>query len=544
MELVEYIRIFRRWFWLILLMAFVAGGIGFITRSGQQPVYQAQTEIIIGSILQNPDPDSTDIRAPVDLTATYSQIIRTNDLLQATVNALNLSISVGELQDMISTSTIVDTSLLVITVTYTDPILAADIANELAHQLVLKSPTNLTAEQESQIEIANNQISTLTTQLDVLLARLEQIDTELEELAADSTDRSRLEEQRTTLVDQLNQATANIAQFTDIIARYQQRTGALNIIETATIPSNPIGSSSFTSLLLYAMVGGMLASGVALLIEYLNDTLQTAEEVTQVLGLSILGVISRFSEKNTDYPEQLISNKDMVFTRSTEEYRSLRTNLIFAGSKEKPQVLVVTSPGPQEGKSVTVSNIAVSMAMADLRVILIDADLRRPKIHTIFGLNNELGITTLLLKNSPNGDINDTKDHSWKHCLQDPAGIPNLRVITSGFLPDNPTELLGSMVLKRWLDVFCKHLDVDVILFDTPPCLMITDSVVLTTTASAQAVLVVRANETRRNEAIKAKERFSNVGIELTGVLLNGVDPRDDDYYGYGYYASDYYKSQ
>ena len=159
MELVEYIRIFRRWFWLILLMAFVAGGIGFITRSGQQPVYQAQTEIIIGSILQNPDPDSTDIRAPVDLTATYSQIIRTNDLLQATVNALNLSISVGELQDMISTSTIVDTSLLVITVTYTDPILAADIANELAHQLVLKSPTNLTAEQESQIEIANNQVS-------------------------------------------------------------------------------------------------------------------------------------------------------------------------------------------------------------------------------------------------------------------------------------------------------------------------------------------------------------------------------------------------
>lgn len=542
MELLEYIRIFRRWVWLIFLVAFVAGGTGFITRSSQQPLYQAQTQIIIGSILQNPNPDTSDIRAPVDLTATYSQIIRTDTIMQATINALNLPLSVRELKAIISTRTVTDTSLLVVTVTYADPILAADIANELAHQLIVKSPSNLTPEQAAQIDIANTQIATLTRQMDILLAQLEQIDTQLKDLAPDSVDRSRLEEQRTTLVDQLNQATANIAQFTDTIARYQQRTGVLEIIEPATIPNNPIGASAFRSMLLYAMVGGMLAAGVVLLIEYLNDTLRTADEVAQSLGIPLVGVISHFKgANNKSHPRRLISNS-AAWSQSAEEYRNLRTNLRFVGSNTEPQVLLVTSPGPQDGKSVTISNLAVSMAMANLRVLLIDADLRRPMLHTIFELNNEVGFTTLLPKNPQNGDIDDTKDHSWKQCLQDP-GIPNLRVITSGFLPDNPSELLGSMAVKRWLDAFHKQLGIDVILFDTPPCLVVTDSVVLTTTVNAQAILVIRANTTHRNAALKAKDRFSSVGLEFTGVVLNGADPREEDYYGYGYYYTNYYRS-
>ena len=266
MELIEYIQLFRRWFWLVFLAAFVAGGLGFIAKSSQAPVYEAATKIIIGSILQNPDPDAADIRAPVDLTATYSEIIRTNDVLAATIDALNLPLSEGELRKTISTRTIADTSMLVVMVTYEDPILATDIANELASQLILKSPSNLTQEQEAQIEIANNQINTLTEQLDVMQGQLQQIDTDMATAEPGSAERERLEEQRITLVDQLNAATANIAQFADTIAKYQQRTGALDIIETATIPTSPIGSGTLSSLILSAMVGAALAGGVVLLI--------------------------------------------------------------------------------------------------------------------------------------------------------------------------------------------------------------------------------------------------------------------------------------
>lgn len=537
MELIEYIRLFRRWFWLIFLTAFVAGGIGFITRSSQQPTYRAETKIIIGSILQNPDPDSVDIRAPVDLTATYSEIVRTNDVLQATINTLDLPMTGGKLRNMISTRTVPDTSLLVITITYEDPILATDIANELSAQLILASPSNLTPEQVAQIDIANAQITTLTQQLDVMQPQLEQIDAQLAEVEDEDTEEfSRLEEQRTTLVDQINQATANIAQFTDTISRYQTRTGALEIIQTATIPTKPIGTSSFSTMLLSAMVGATLATGVVLLIEYLNDTLRTTDEVTRTLSLPVLGVISRFGGSNSHYPEQLISTRDLLFSRTAEEYRNLRTNLLFTSSPHNPRIFVVTSPGPQDGKSITIANLAVSMAMADLRVLLIDADLRRPKLHTIFGLRNDLGLTTLTHASPQDNGLSDISGHTWKQCLQDP-GIANLRVITSGYIPQNPTELLGSLALKHWTDVFRRDLGVDVILFDTPPCLIVADSVVLSSLVDAQTVLVVQANATRRTVALKAKERFMTVDREIVGTVLNAANPRDEEYYGYGYYS-------
>jgi Mrp family chromosome partitioning ATPase len=180
-------------------------------------------------------------------------------------------------------------------------------------------------------------------------------------------------------------------------------------------------------------------------------------------------------------------------------------------------------------------------------VLLIDCDLRRPKVHEIFGLPNEVGLTTLLSAD-PRVSTGDTEPitsakgrlpGNLLECLQSTA-LPKLWVITSGFVPANPTELLGSTLMKRWVDVFRASSDIDVILIDTPPALMAADSSVLAAGTRAEVVLVVDSGRTRRRAALKVKEQFDHLGIKLKGVVLNRVSARDHTYeygYGYGYYS-------
>jgi Mrp family chromosome partitioning ATPase len=191
--------------------------------------------------------------------------------------------------------------------------------------------------------------------------------------------------------------------------------------------------------------------------------------------------------------------------------------------------------------------LAVSLAQAGLRVLLIDADLRRPKIHEIFGLDNSMGLTSLLLADPTKvksmmgtGDSDDPgkSNTDLKRCLQD-TKVPNLRVITSGFIPANPSEVLGSSLMQRWVDGFRASPNVDIVLIDTPPILVVADSALLAGTIKANVLMVIDANRTRRVGALKAKEQFQQIGIEILGVILNRINPRDEDYgygYGYGYY--------
>jgi hypothetical protein len=233
----------------------VAGSAGFITRSRQQPEYQSQTKILIGGFIEEPNPDTASINTGQALANTYAELVRTFDILQATVNALNLPMSVDELRKLVSTRIVPNTSLLVLTITYTDPVLAADIANELAHQLVLKSPTNLTPDQQTQITIATDQVQKLTAQLDLRL-QLDQVD---EDIAATQD-----QEQRTRLRsggrhrDQLNQATATSPSSPTRLP--PQRTTP-EIVETAVISTQPGWHQRRHQHDLAAIVGATLAGG-------------------------------------------------------------------------------------------------------------------------------------------------------------------------------------------------------------------------------------------------------------------------------------------
>jgi polysaccharide biosynthesis transport protein len=543
MELLQYFRILRRWFWLIALAAFVGGSLSFISRVTQAPLYRTQVTIAIGNYLESPNPNSAEIRTGIDLAQTYAQLVRTYDVLNGVVQSLQLPFGVDKLNDLIDTDIVAGTSLLQISVSYTDPVLTADVTNEIATQLILRSPSNLTLEQQTQVNILQDEIDAQRLELQELREQLDEVDLSLDDTDLSTDEHQSLQQQRNILVDQINEASANIAQFTNTIASFQQRTNSVEIVESARIPIEPIGTSLINTVILGILVGAALAFGGVLAYEYINDRLRTADEVIQALNLPVLGVISRFGKKGDKYDERLIITLPS-FSQTSEEYRTLRTNLLYTAEKKK-RAFIVSSASPQEGKSVTASNLAASMALSGLRVLLIDADLRRPRVHEIFKLNNNPGLANLLTRRveDEKGQTANAKDdpiasildeNTWQKVIQR-TSIPNLYIITSGFTPSNPAELLGSLLMKRWMEEFRSSPHLDVVIFDTPPVLAVSDSAVLAASLEAKVLLVTHAGQTRRSVALKAKERFTNIKVDVVGVVLNAADLRDEDYYGYNY---------
>jgi non-specific protein-tyrosine kinase len=192
-----------------------------------------------------------------------------------------------------------------------------------------------------------------------------------------------------------------------------------------------------------------------------------------------------------------------------EAYRTLRTNIDFSSLDRSIHTLLVTSPAPSEGKSTTLANLAVTMAQGEKKTILVDADLRRPDLHTIFHVSNETGLTTMFV---------DSK------AMQEPplqeVGVPNLWLLPSGPLPPNPAELLGS---KRMEDALAAlKARADIVLFDAPPVIAVTDAVVLGTRVDG-VLLVIGAGQTKREHARRAKELLEKVKVRVIGVALNNV---------------------
>jgi non-specific protein-tyrosine kinase len=540
MELTQYIRLVRRWFWLILLLALIAGGLSYLVNMNQPLVYQASTTISIGRYINAPNPNSGEIRTGIELAQTYAEIVRTYDVLQGTIDALNLPVNVTQLNQMFNVELISGTSLMVITAFHTDPNLAADIANELATQLIIKSPTNLTPEQLQQVAFANSQIEALNEQIEDARAHLDEINAQI--LATQNSEEiTRLSLEKNILVEQINSASATVAEFTSTIVSLQQRTNSLEIVDQARLPTIASQAQPLRAALLGGAVGAVLAFGLALLIEYLDNTIRTTEDAAQTLGLPVLGAITKFGKKNDSYPSRLISLQPSL-SPIAEGYRTIRTNLLFASENHvSTGVYVLTSPGPEEGKSVSAANIAISMAHAGLQVLLIDADLRRPRVHELFGLENTVGLTTLLFADPSALDskldesiAENNLPQNLKQCFQK-TSVKGLRVITTGFTPANPTELLGSVLMQRWIATFRASPNIDVVIFDTPPTLVVADASVLAANIKSDVVLVVDRGHTRRGAALKAKEQLVQLGINVKGVIVNRVNAREESEYGYDY---------
>lgn len=202
----------------------------------------------------------------------------------------------------------------------------------------------------------------------------------------------------------------------------------------------------------------------------------------------------------------------------SEQYRTIRTNIEFSSVDEEIQTIMVTSAGPGAGKSTTAANLAVVFAQQEKKVLLIDADLRKPTVHYTFNLTNTFGLTSVLSKQM---QLIEAVDESE---------IENLGILTSGPIPPNPAELLGSKAMNQFLTEAKQQFDI--IIFDTPPMLAVTDAQILGNKCDG-SILVVYSGKTVMEEAVKAKELISTTKSKILGVVLNHKKLQSSDYYYY-----------
>jgi protein-tyrosine kinase len=202
----------------------------------------------------------------------------------------------------------------------------------------------------------------------------------------------------------------------------------------------------------------------------------------------------------------------------SEQYRTIRTNIQFSFIDKTMRSLIVTSAGPSEGKSTTTANLAVTFAQQGKKVLLIDADMRKPTVHYTFRLNNIIGLTNVL-----------TQSAALLSAYQE-TEIDNLFVLTSGPIPPNPAELLASKAMETFLEEVYKHFDL--VIFDTPPVLAVTDAQILANKCDG-TVLVVSSGKTEIEASVKAKELLLSANAKLLGVVLNGKKQQQGQYYYY-----------
>lgn len=520
MELKRYIAVLLKWWWLILLAPALAGGFSYVASRQTAPIYQATTTLMVGQSLQNPNPETMQVYTALQLAQTYVQIVRRQPVMQAVVEALGLPDSWQSIAGRTSATVIAGTQLIEVKVIDTNPKRAAAIANEVARQVIAQSPTPNEKQQEERRLFVEGQLK----DYEARIAQGKQDIADLEKSIINEVSARRIQDVQTQIAAKQSQLNTWQANYATLLTFYRGGTNYLSVIEPATEPGGPIGPNTTLNVLLAALIGAALALGAAVLLEYLDDTVKSPDDIERVTGLSALGVIARIGSvrKATD---QLISKRDSS-DPINEAYRVLRTNLQFAGLKSPGGSLLITSSSPGEGKTTTAANLSVMLAQTQKRIILVDADLRRPSQHKVFGVSNRAGLTSLILDESLPLDA-----------VMQPTGVPGLQLMTSGPLPPNPAEVLNSAEMMRIIDRLRQS--ADIVIFDSPPVLAVTDAVIMSSKVHA-SLLVVDAGRTRSDALRRSSAALSrSADARLLGVVMNKISTRRaEGYYYYYYYYS------
>lgn len=526
MQIKSYFSLLRHWLWFMIVGAVVAGVTAFFINSRQTPIYRASASYLIDNAPTGRDSDYANILTEQRLTLTYLELIKKRPVYLEVAQRLNpdqtdeaaLNQVADQLVRSVSVAAPLDTQIIVVSVEHPDPNQAARIANLIGEVFSQQN-------QDRQSSRFAEAIQTWESQLGPLLANVTDLQAQVRELGTPKT--SEDQNKLSALQLALNEAQLRYTDaFQNLQAlRVEQARSISNIVpvEPARVPTAPIYPRVVSNTLLAAFVGLALSLTIIFLIEYLDDTVKTPDEVFSRTNLSTLAAITFI--KGANPAERLVTYRTPRSPIS-EAYRVMRTNLSFSTIDNKLESLVVTSSSPGEGKSTTSSNLAVTMAQTGKQVIIIDADLRRPTLHKAFQVSNNQGLTTALL---------DSHTPINRH-LQD-TNIPGLRIMASGPLPPNPAELLNSQRMGQVLEALKRS--ADLIIIDSPPVLTVADAAILAPQVDG-CVVVVEVGKTRREALLEAQERLIKTGAHPLGVVMNFSRPGRGGYYQY-YYDSRYY---
>ena len=514
----RYWRLVTRWWWLLAIGAIVPVFISYRLLSQQPKVYEAKTVLIVGTTLEQANPDTREMGNAWQLARGYAEMIRLRHVTSEVIDRLGLTQSPGALANQIQASVRMEANLLEIRVTDMNPEAAAQIANTLAEVLIEQSPAaQVHGEQQQFVE----------RQLRELRAKIEQVEKQIEEQSARLANLTSAAE-RQDAQENLSSLEVLLARYRETHASYMQSyagefTNQLRVIEEAVLPPYPKGGNKLLILGVAGLSGIGLALGGAFLIEYLDDTLQSTDSQSKVLaGVPVLGSMGRMP-----------SSKEALFSRpqarstEAERMRALRTTVLFQRRQHPYQTLLITSSASGEGKSFVAANLGVAMADAGLKVILVDADMRKPTLHKLFVLPNVVGLADLLQPLTPEADIETLRG------LQE-TGAQGLWLLSAGQIPLDPTMLIMSEKLPRLLEALQER--ADIILFDAPPIRVVPDASILASQLEA-ALMVVAQGVTSRSQLRGAATALAeHDGIHVAGIVFNLARSREG-YYAHGYYA-------
>ncbi len=511
MDLKSYFSPLLKWWWMILAAAVIAAGASFVITLGQPPMYQSRTTLIIGQSLTNPNPNSTQFFLEQQLAAIYADMANREPVRRGVMEELGL-----RWLPQYAARALPETQLIEVVVTDTDPVRAQAVAAAIADQLIARAPTTEQSTDQERQQFVEAQLAAMENDIAITESEIEKLKLELGNLNSAS---------------QINQANQEIASqeaklrtLRDNYSRLLSSTqrGAVNtlaVIEPAEIPSRPIGPNRGFTILIAGLIGLGLAGASAYVIEWLDQTIHSSEEAGRILQVPVLGEIPRMPKGS----DPLSYVNDEPFSPITDAFRSLRTNLEFLGLGHKVKTILIASPGDSEGKTTVAVNLAIALAKAKKRVILIDADFYRSELNEKFGLEGKKGLGDLFL----DGKIG-------KDCL-----IPLFRnqvyLVPSGTTPPNPSEQLGSVEMVRALEMFKEV--TDVIIIDGPP-FIISDALVLSARVDG-VLVVVSQGKSRRDVLTKIKSQINRANAHLLGYIVNGVTPKSAYYYGH-YYQVDH----
>jgi len=309
------------------------------------------------------------------------------------------------------------------------------------------------------------------------------------------------------------------------------KVGNIRVVDKAKPPIKPIRPRKLFYMLIALIIGLGVALGTAFLLEYIDDAINTPEDIKHYLRIPFLGIIPLRQQKEsepTDAAKTPPSLEAFYTPRSpiTEAYRGIRTNLFYSLPEAEPQVLLVTSAIAQEGKTTSATNIAVTMAQFGYRVLLLDCDFHRPQMRRLFSIAQDDGMTNLLVGNKKIEDV---------VCATE---VPNLQVIPCGPIPPNPSEILGSKKMLAVIDELRQRFDK--IIIDSAPVSAVTDSL-MAARATDGIIFVVRAGATPRKICIHAVEALNGVGATVLGAVINGLDTHKAGYHYYSNYRYNYH---
>lgn len=304
----------------------------------------------------------------------------------------------------------------------------------------------------------------------------------------------------------------------------ERRSTNIRVIDEAEVPRGPISPNVPRDLMMSMATSLLLAVGLAFFFEQIDNRIRTPQEMKAHLGVPFLGMVPS-TGKNSDANPLITGNVPANFA---EAIKTIRTNLLFSSADEGLRTLVVTSAGPGEGKSIVAANIALALAQAGQRVLLVDADMRRPRVHEIFQSAQEPGLSNVLTGNS-----------KLSESLRKSTSVEGLWTLSSGHIPPNPAELLGSRRYIDFLTSLESHFDWTIV--DTPPILAVTDSAIAGRHASG-VVYVVASDKTSRQAAQEALGQLEQAGVHVLGSVLNRVDLVKHPYYYAAYYRKEYAK--